>query len=267
MATPSDTPEILAKWLTTHDPSYREELVLRYVALVHFVLGRLGVSQNTTPEYEDLVSQGLLGLIEAIDRFNPEFGTQFSTYATFRIRGKILDYLRAIDWMPRAARKRSRMVQQAVSDLWLRNEHEPTDQEIADFLNLEVSSVQQALVDSSRMIVSLDAVIENDQGEDSSLHESLPDEQQENPADMVDLQEMKARLITNIKNLSDREQLVLSLYYYEELTFKEIGQVLGITESRVCQLHARAISRLKSTLNPAPDTDEEWQTSSDRRKE
>jgi RNA polymerase sigma factor for flagellar operon FliA len=212
-------------------------------------LGRLGISQNSSTEYEDLVSQGLMGLIEAIDRFNPEFGTQFSTYATVRVRGKILDHLRSMDWLSRTSRQRSRAVQDTISEFWLKNQREPTDEEIANESKLDIATVQQALVDSSHTMVSLDSVIDYDDGDDASLHETLPDETQPNPEEVFGEEEMRQRLVIGIKKLSEREQLVLSLYYYDELTLKEIGAILGITESRVCQLHARAITHLKVELS------------------
>jgi RNA polymerase sigma factor FliA len=256
MVVTSNDTDLFPRFLVTRDPSLREELVLRYVPLVRFVLGRLGISQSTSNEYEDLVSQGLLGLIEAIDRYNPEFGTQFSTYATVRIRGKILDYLRSLDWMSRTSRQRSRAVQEAISEFWLVNQRDPSDEEIAQKANLDLGAVQQALVDSSRMLVSLDSVIDFEQGEDTSLHETLPDENQPNPSDVFDEEEMRERLIEALRSMQEREQMVLSLYYFDELTFKEIGAILGITESRVCQLHARAITHLKVELKLGSGPDE-----------
>src|SRR5512146_3100425 len=157
MVTQSQDAELINRYLATHDPSLREEIILRYVPLVHYVLGRVGMSQQMGPDYEDLVSQGLLGLIEAIDRFDPNFGTQFSTYATVRVRGKVLDYLRALDWLSRTARHRARSVQTAITTFWETNQREPTDEELASQLELGVDQVQQALVDSSRVMLSLDA--------------------------------------------------------------------------------------------------------------
>jgi RNA polymerase sigma factor for flagellar operon FliA len=252
----SNDTDLLPRFLKTRDPGLREEMVLRYVPLVRFVLGRLGISQGTSNEYEDLVSQGLLGLIEAIDRYNPEFGTQFSTYATVRIRGKILDYLRALDWLSRTSRQRTRAVQETISDFWLKNQRDPSDEEIAEGAHLELGAVQQALVDASRMLVSLDSVIDFDQGEESSLHETLADENQPDPSDVIDEDEMRRRLAAALQSLQEREQMILTLYYFEELTFKEIGAILEITESRVCQLHARAITHLKIELSQGSGTEE-----------
>ncbi len=252
---PSDPTDLLNRFLANRSPALREELVLQYVPLVHYVLGRLGFTQELGFDYEDLVSQGVLGLIEAVDRFNPSFGAQFRTYAVVRVRGKILDYLRTLDWLSRTERQRSRQVQKSITDFWLKNQRAPTDNEIGKELNLEPDQVQKALVDSSRVIVSLDETHEGDEEDDQSLHEVLADEQQENPSDILSQEETMAQLIQSIHGLDQREQLVLSLYYYEKLTFKEIGQVMDITESRVCQLHARAITALRANLLPKEEVE------------
>jgi RNA polymerase sigma factor FliA len=245
-----DVQKLVNSFLTSRDPGLREELVLRFVPLVHYVLGRLGFTQEMGSDYEDLISQGLLGLIEAVDHYNPSFGTQFRTYAVVRVRGKILDYLRTMDWLSRTERKRSRSVQKAIADFWLKNQRSPSDTEIAQMMDIDVDQVQKALVDSSRVIVSLDATRESEDEEEQSLHEMVPDEAQPDPAEIVFREETMSHLMKAIQGLDQREQLVLTLYYYEKLTFKEIGQVLELTESRVCQLHARAITLLKTTLKP-----------------
>jgi RNA polymerase sigma factor FliA len=244
----SDSTDLLNRFLANRTPALREELVLQYVPLVHYVLGRLGFTQEMGFDYEDLVSQGLLGLIEAVDRFNPSFGAQFRTYAVVRVRGKVLDYLRTLDWLSRTERQRSRMVQKSITEFWLKNQRAPSDAEIGKDLNLGADQVQKALVDSSRVIVSLDETHEGEEDEDQSLHEVLADDQQENPSDILAQEETMAQLVESIHGLDQREQLVLTLYYYEKLTFKEIGQVMDITESRVCQLHARAITSLRVNM-------------------
>jgi RNA polymerase sigma factor FliA len=252
---PSDPTDLLNRFLASRTPALREELVLQYVPLVHYVLGRLGFTQELGFDYEDLVSQGLLGLIEAVDRFNPSFWAQFRTYAVVRVRGKILDYLRTLDWLSRTERQRSRLVQKSITEFWLKNQRAPTDAEIGKNLNLGADQVQKALVDSSRVIVSLDETHEGDEDDESSLHEVLADEQQENPSDILSQEETMAQLVETIHGLDQREQLVLTLYYYEKLTFKEIGQVMDITESRVCQLHARAITSLRVNMQRKDDVE------------
>lgn len=240
--------ELFAQYQENHSPLVREKLVTGYVSLVHYVLGRLGLSQDMGPDYEDLVNQGLIGLIEAVDRYNPAYGTQFSTYATVRIRGKVLDYLRSLDWLSRTARHRTRAVQTAMNELVTKLQRTPSNSEIAEHMGLEEPKVTQALADASHVIVSLDALTDIDQEGDGSLYEMLADDHQEDPSDVVAERDLKSQLMQAIEALPEREKLVLSLYYYDELTLKEIGQVLEISESRVCQLHARAILALKACM-------------------
>ncbi|MCL4559594.1 MAG: FliA/WhiG family RNA polymerase sigma factor [Chloroflexi bacterium] len=241
-------PDLLAQYLATHSPDAREKLVLSHVSLVHHVLGRLGLSGDPGNGYEDLVNQGLLGLIEAVDHYDPSYGTQFSTYATFRVRGKVLDYLRSLDWLSRSARRRTKAVQQAIAEIYARTRQSPTDDEIAASLGMDLAQVQQAMTDSSRIFLSLDTLTESDSEEDQDYYEVLADENQTDPSEVVTEIDLKNRLVLALQELPEREQMVLTLYYYEELTLKEIGSVLGISESRVCQLHGRAVLMLKAIL-------------------
>jgi RNA polymerase sigma factor for flagellar operon FliA len=165
-----------------------------------------------------------------------------------RIRGKVLDYLRAVDWMPRSARKRTRQIQKTISTLWSENLREPTESEIAAQLGIKVEEIQAGLADSNRILVSLDMMMDVDQDGDGSMHEQLRDESQADPADVVEEVDLIDGMSVAIQSLSEREQLILSLYYNDQLTFKEVGKVLEITESRVCQLHARAIMNLKAII-------------------
>ncbi|MHB8089757.1 MAG: FliA/WhiG family RNA polymerase sigma factor, partial [Anaerolineaceae bacterium] len=230
-------------------PAIREELVLRHVSLIHYVLGRLGVSSDIGMDYEDLVHQGLLGLIDAVDRYNPGFGTQFSTYATVRIRGKVLDYLRSIDWLSRTARHRSKSIQKAIQTLTTASNVPPNEQQISDYLGIDLDKVHQGLLDSNKIIVSLDALVNNDEDSETSLYDTLADDNQEDPADIASENDLKSRMVGCLKKLSERDQLVLSLYYFEELTLKEIGKVLEVSESRACQIHSQAILNLQAMLS------------------
>lgn len=248
MVSPRDDTDLINRFLTSRDPALREEIILRYVPLVHFVLGRLGLSRSMGADYEDAASQGLLGLIEAVDRFDPSFGAQFSTYATVRVRGRVLDHLRSMDWLSRSARRRARKVQEATNQLWNTLGRAPSDEELSEHLDLNLAALQQSLIDSARVIVSLDTLAEYDGDQDTTLHEMLPDERQVDPSDIFDEEDLKSQLMTALKSLTEREQLVLALYYYEELTLKEVGMVLNVSESRVCQLHARAIMNIKAAL-------------------
>lgn len=241
--------ELLNQFLATRSSSIREELVLRHVSLIHYVLGRLGVSTEMGMDYEDLVHQGLLGLIDAVDRYNPDFGTQFSTYATVRIRGKVLDYLRSMDWLSRTARHRSKSIQQAILTITKQTNVPPNEKEISEYLGIDLDKVHQGLLDSNKVIVSLDAMISNDEENENSLYDTLADDNQFDPADIATENDMKSRMIESLKKLSERDQLVLSLYYFEELTLKEIGKVLEVSESRACQIHSQAILSLQALLS------------------
>ena len=243
-----ETEGSLEEFFTSRSPELREKLVLQSVPLVHYLLGRMGITQERGSDYEDLAHQGLMGLIEAVDHFDPKYNAKFSTYASLRIRGKIMDYLRTTDWMPRSARKRSRMIQKSITTLWSENFREPTEDEIASHLGTNVEDIHQGLADTNRVLVSLDMMMEGGEEGDVSLHEKYADESQADPLDVLEQKDMAAEMATAIQNLEEREQMVLSLYYNEELTFKEIGKVLDITESRVCQLHARAIISLKAMM-------------------
>ncbi|MEW6178955.1 MAG: FliA/WhiG family RNA polymerase sigma factor [Chloroflexota bacterium] len=248
MAVQDISTAVLEDFLINRSAEARERLVLQSVPLVRYLLSRLGITPEMGSEYEDLLHQGLLGLIEAVDRYNPDFGTRFSTYAAVRIRGKILDYLRSVDWMSRTARQRVRAVQKAVEELWLKNQREPTDEEIAAHLHTDVETVQRGLMDSNRFLLSLDAPADLE-NEENDLHDRLGDERQVDPQELSADEDLRHQLADAIRKLPEREQLVLSLYYYDELNFKEIGKVLGISESRVCQLHARALINLKVVMN------------------
>jgi len=243
-----DDSDLITRFFATQNHQLREEIIMRYTPLVHYVLGRLGITQSMGADYEDAASQGLLGLIEAVDHYDLQYGTQFSTYATLRIRGKVIDYLRSLDWLSRNARKRARLVQQGMNELLGKLQRAPSDEELADFLGLDLHQVQQALVDSSRIFISLDSPVSPPHDNVGALQETLPDERQADPATVIEEVQTKNVLVENIKKLSQREQLILSLYYYDELTFKEIGAVLGISESRVCQLHGRIITKIKAMM-------------------
>jgi len=246
-----DDAELIQHFLKTRDPQTREEIILRYIPLVHFVLGRLGISQALGADYEDAASQGILGLIEAVDRYDSSHGTQFSTYAILRIRGKVIDQLRSHDWLSRGARQRARQLQDAIDRFWEQYHRPPSDEELAELLQWDVEGLRQAFMDSSHILLSLDTVVTSDGDETISLHEILADEEQENPDALIESEELKETLIQIIQSLPEREQLVLSLYYYEHLTFKEIGSVLDVSESRVCQLHTKAVLSLRSKLKRA----------------
>ncbi|HPH96557.1 MAG TPA: FliA/WhiG family RNA polymerase sigma factor [Anaerolineaceae bacterium] len=258
MTTQRAEAELIDQYLATRDPALREEIILRSIPLVHFVLGRLGVNSSRGSDYDDLVSQGLLGLIEAVNLYNPAYGTRLSTYATLKIRSKVLDYLRSIDWMPRTARQRVRSVQNAMVKMQEQLQRLPTEDELAEHLEMDIDIVQQAFQDSSRVVVSLDETMDTGEDQATSLYERTTDENQPDPSETFESADTNRKLVEAIQALPEKERLVLSLYYYEELTYKEIGEILSVTESRVCQIHGKAVMSLKAIMGeterkPAPE--------------
>lgn len=249
-----DDDRLLRQFVQTRDAELREQLILRFLPLVHYSVGRLGIMRNGHFSYDDLVNQGVLGLIESVDRYDPSYGAQFSTFAITKIRGNILDYMRGQDWLPRTARRRAKQVQEATQNLWNKLHRSPTDEEIAEVLNLPVDKVRQALTDASFVFISLDSFRLFDQEDQVSIHEAIPDDDTPTPMESIEEMDRLSLLETALGNLSDRSRLILSLYYYEELTLKEIGAVLEISESRVCQLHAKAILDLKAMMKEQRET-------------
>src|SRR5690349_14484827 len=209
MVTQMQTLDLLDEFIETRSPELREKLVLQSVPLVHYLLARMGISQDMGSDYEDLAHQGLMGLMESVDHFDKAFYTSFSTYASLRIRGRILDYLRTSDWMPRAARKRVRLIQKAITTLWSEKLREPTEEEIAAQLGLKVEEIQQGLADSNRVLVSLDMVMDSGPKSDGSLHEFLRDENQTDPSEALEEAGLLEQMAQAIQDLSERERLIL----------------------------------------------------------
>lgn len=232
------------------DKAVRDRLILTYAPLVKYVAGRLGSGLPAHVDEGDLVSYGLLGLIGAIERYDPGRDIKFETYAIARIRGAIIDELRALDWVPRSVRSRARQIERAIGELEAKLGRAPTDEEIAAKVGMSVVELDETLTDISRSsIAALDELwsVSGD-GDQVSLLDTIEDESTARPADALDETEMREALADAIARLPEREKLVVTLYYYEELTLREIGEVLGVTESRVSQLHTKAILRLKSRL-------------------
>jgi RNA polymerase sigma factor for flagellar operon FliA len=221
-----------------------------YSPLVKYVAGRLGSGLPAHVDEGDLVSYGLLGLIGAIERFDPDRDIKFETFAISRIRGAIIDELRALDWVPRSVRSRAREIERAISGLEAKLGRAPTDEEIAGKVGITTEELEESLSDISRSsIAALDELWSTSgEGDQVSLLDTLEDPESIRPADALDETELREILGDAIARLPEREKLVITLYYYEELTLREIGEVLGVTESRISQLHTKAILRLKSRL-------------------
>jgi RNA polymerase sigma factor for flagellar operon FliA len=233
------------------DEKARETLVLAYSPLVKFVAGRMSSGLPAHIEEADLISYGLLGLIGAIERFDLSREIKFETFAVARIKGSIIDELRSLDWVPRSVRAKAREIEATQTKL----EHElgraPTDQEVADRLEVSVEDFQESLLQiSNSTVVALDELwtVSDSSGDQVSLLDTMKDPNAVDPAKELGVSELKDRLAHAISRLPEREKLVIALYYYENLTLREIGEVLGVTESRVSQLHTKAVLRLKARL-------------------
>jgi len=242
---------IVALWQAygkDRDVTLRDRLVLHYAPLVKYVAGRVGTGLPAHVDIADLVQSGVFGLWDAIDRYEPERGLKFETYAMQRIRGAILDELRAQDWVPRSVRSRARDVERALERLESRLQRSASDAEVAAELGITVAELGEFYAQLQlTSVVALDELIAVGCG-GTSLAETLPDDKVDEPGAVLDSAESRRLLAEAISQLTDRDRVVVSLYYFENLTLAEIGRVLGVTESRVCQLHTRAVLRLRSKM-------------------
>jgi RNA polymerase sigma factor for flagellar operon FliA len=246
-----DTSQLWYQFRRTRDRAARDRLILTYAPLVKYVAGRLGSGLPAHVDEGDLVSYGLLGLIAAIERFDPGRDVKFETYAITRIRGSILDELRAMDWVPRSVRSRAREIERAIGSLEAKLGRAPTDEEIAARVGISQEELDDSLSDIARSsIAALDELwtTSDSGGEGVALIDTIEDETMPTPAVALSQTEMKETIADAIARLPEREKLVITLYYYEDLTLREIGEVLGVTESRVSQLHTKAVLRLKARL-------------------
>jgi RNA polymerase sigma factor FliA len=246
----SATQALWRDYKRTGDRALRDRLILTYAPLVKYVAGRLGSGLPAHVDEGDLVSYGLLGLIGAIERFDPDRDIKFETYAIARIKGSIIDELRSMDWVPRSVRSRARDIERAIGQLEGRLMRAPSDDEIAAHLGISEEEFQDSLLEISRSsIAALDELWTSSTGGDPvALIDTIEDTGAPEPQAAMAQTELREALGEAIARLPEREKLVITLYYYEELTLREIGEVLGVTESRVSQLHTKAVLRLKARL-------------------
>lgn len=243
--------ELWTNYKQHDDQQARDRLILSYSPLVKYVAGRMSNGLPAHIEEADLISYGLLGLVSAIKRFDPSRQIKFETYAISRIKGSIIDELRALDWVPRSVRAKARDIEKACAVLENRLQRAPTDQEIADELHISVDDFRHSLAQiSTTSIVALDELwsVSGSDGDQTALIDTIEDPKSNDPSRMLDLSEIRTRLAAAIDALPKREKTVIALYYYENLTLREIGEVLGVTESRISQLHTKAVLRLKGRL-------------------
>ncbi len=229
----------------------RERLILHYAPLVKYVASRVATGLPASVEQADLVSYGVFGLIDALQKFEPGRGNKFETYAIPRIKGAIIDELRAMDWVPRSIRFKAREIEKAHSDLEAMLKRQPTEAEMAERLGISRSELHDVVSQISFVsVLALDELVSvgADRGEQVSLIDTLADKHFD-PTSGVESQETRGLLAAAINSLSEREKIVVTLYYFEGLTLAEIGEILGVTESRVCQIHTKAVGGLRGQLS------------------
>jgi len=239
------------------DPKLRGELVSKYVPLIKSVAGRLSMKLPPHVDQKDLLSAGIMGLLDAIEKFDETKGVPFKSYAEFRIRGAMLDELRSMDWVPRSVRKNAKTLEEAYRQVEMRAMRPATDQEVARELGMELASFHRLLDQTKGVsVVSEDEIgdlLSNREG--GSLWDIYQDASQNDPVSAMGLTELREVIAQAIESLPENERLVVTLYYYEELTMKEIGEVMEYTESRISQLHTKAVIRLRNKIRKYIETD------------
>lgn len=240
--------KLLEDYAKSKNPELREKIIVEFAPLVKLVAGRLSMYLGYNVEYEDLVSYGIFGLIDAIDKFDYMKEVKFETYASLRIRGAILDQIRKMDWIPRTIRQRQKKIDSVIKDIELRTGHSATDQEISEGLGItEDEYVEWQSQMKITGVVSLNEFMESgsDVPQDYSRHTTS---HFESPEEHIEKEELTKMLGEALELLTEKEQKVITLYYYEELTLKEISNILEVSESRISQLHTRALQKMRTKL-------------------
>jgi len=243
--------DLWVRWQQEQDKKARDALVIAHLPLVHRVVRKMSSHWNCTVNHEDLVGMGTLGLIEAVERFDIKRGNEFITFATWRIRGSILDGLRSLDWIPRTLRAKAKEIESAYANLEHQLLRSATDEEIAVHLGMSVSEFQQTVHELSvTPLVSLDGMLSNDSSDnDATMSDMIMDPNSPQPETFIERSSVQELLTGVLERLPDKERLVITLHYYEEFSFKEIAEVLELSSSRVSQLHSKAIYRLRGALS------------------
>jgi RNA polymerase sigma factor for flagellar operon FliA len=247
-----DEKELWIEYKETKNEKLREYFVRKYAPLVKHIAGKIGYKIKGSVEFDDLIGYGSLGLLDAIEKYDPMKNIKFNTYAMTRIQGSIYDELRNMDWIPRTIRTKSRKIEEAMAKIEIQKGSPATDEEIASELGVSVEELQDMYIEvNPTTIVSLtDIYYQNmKDGENIEVISTIEAPPHKNPDQILEKEEITKILAKAIKELPDKEKKVLILYYYEELTLKEIGEVLDITESRVSQLHTKAVMRLRAKIS------------------
>jgi RNA polymerase sigma factor for flagellar operon FliA len=244
---PDELATLWAEFKQSGSSAIRERLILHYAPLVKYVASRVATGLPSSVEQADLVSYGMFGLIDALEKFEPARGNKFETYAIPRIKGAIIDELRAMDWVPRSVRFKAREIEKAYADLESMLKRAPSEKEVAERLGISLRELHEVINQISFVsVLALDELLSvgTDRGEHVSLIDTLADRSVD-PTTGLEGQETRGLLSAAINSLSEREKIVVTLYYFEGLTLAEIGEILGVTESRVCQIHTKAVGQLR----------------------
>ena len=224
----------------------RDVLIIQYIYLTKYVIGRIKLNLPPNCAIEDITSYGVEGLIDAIEKFSPDKGAQFETYAIMRIKGAIIDKMRAQDWLPRSVRKKIKDIKTAIETLKQELGRTPTNQEVADYVGIEKEKVVEILSEDTSVGSLYDKKYSGDEGVE--IIDTLEDTRSDNPLEKLAQRDVKNELQEALKKLPERERMVMVLYYHENMTLKEIGESIEVSESRVCQIHAQAIMKLRNIL-------------------
>lgn len=240
-------------WPEKVDPAWQEHMVLQYAPLIKYIAGRLALRLPSHIALEDLISSGIIGLMDAVQKFDPSKNISFKTYAEFRIKGAILDDLRSLDWIPRSVRKKTHLIEHAYLELQRTLGRPAEAEEVSESLGLALEEFYQLLDETKGVsLIELEgvwrALNRGSDLADTNLPEILQDESIRDPATALHFGELQEILVRAIDALPDKEKLLISLYYYEELTMKEVGEIMGYTESRISQLHTQAVLRLRADV-------------------
>lgn len=243
--------ELAELWKTyladKNNKAVRDKLIVQYIYLTRYVIGRIKVNLPPSFSYEDIASYGVEGLIDAVEKYSPERGAKFETYALMRIRGSIIDKIRANDWLPRTIRKKIKEVKDTISELKIELNRMPTSAEVGAKLGIEKEKVDEILAQDT----SIDSLYDKKNLGDESVEiiDTIEDVKSERPEEAAEKKDAKKELEKALKRLPERERMLLVFYYHENMTLKEIGEAINVSESRVCQLHAQAIMKLRNILS------------------
>jgi len=238
--------ELWLAYSKTKNPAVKEKLIILYASLVKFVAGRLHMHIGQHVEYDDLIGYGVFGLIDAIEKFDYGKDVKFETYASWRIRGAIIDHIRRMDWVPRTLRQKNKQMEVVYSHLEEELGREPTDEEIAEKLGLTLDATRDLMKKSSVLsLISLDDYL--DQNYETSYN-GLVSQKQDSPEEQTERQERQEMLAEAIDKLTEKEKQVITFYYYEDMTLKEISGIMKVSESRISQIHTKAIGKLQGKL-------------------